>query len=70
MNEAQMRAKVCPIMSSGEVNTDFQKCVGSACALWEWNEPLYNGPDSYVSEPGPEGGCGLIARQRKVYGEV
>ena len=34
-------------------------CIGSGCMMWRWNEPLFDGPDSYVSEPGPEGYCGL-----------
>ena len=34
-------------------------CIASGCMMWRWNEPLFDGPDSYISEPGPEGYCGL-----------
>jgi len=33
-------------------------CVGAACMGWRWSEPIFNGPDSYQSDPGPKGYCG------------
>jgi hypothetical protein len=29
---------------------------------WRWTEYLYDGPDSYRSEPGPKGYCGLAGK--------
>ena len=36
-----------------------QQCVGSMCMAWRFAEILVDGPDSYQSEPGPKGYCGL-----------
>jgi len=33
-------------------------CIGSDCMGWRWSEPVFAGPDSYRSEPGPKGYCG------------
>lgn len=46
---------VCPVMSSGKQET---LCMGNACMWWQYDEPMFDGPDSYVSEPGPTGHCG------------
>ena len=33
-------------------------CIGSACMGWRWMEHMFDGKDSYQSEPGPKGYCG------------
>ncbi len=52
-----------PAMSSAMLRSmRFQVdrfCVGSKCMGWRWCEPLIDGPDSYQSEPGPKGYCGV-----------
>lgn len=65
MNLPEEKAKLlmCPILSAGQGGC--QQCEGSACFLWQWDEPMFDGPDSYVSEPGPTGHCGL-SRQEDV----
>ncbi len=35
-------------------------CIGSACMAWCWDVGMYNGVDSYVSDPGPTGHCGHV----------
>jgi hypothetical protein len=52
LREVDAKTKLCPVIRDN--------CHGSACFLWEWDEPLFDGPDSYVAEPGPTGHCGLI----------
>ncbi len=60
VTEAQAQHKLCPIMSAGKQTTH---CEGSACMMWQWDEALMLNPpdDSYISEPGPTGHCGLTA---------
>jgi hypothetical protein len=29
---------------------------------WRWTEVLHDGPDSYLSEPGPTGYCGMAGK--------
>lgn len=53
-DEKAITEKWCPLMRV--------KCVGSACMLWRWAEPLTDGPDSYLAEPGPLGFCGLAGK--------
>jgi hypothetical protein len=51
LRENDARAKMCPMTG--------RMCEASQCMLWQWDEPMIEGPDSYVSEPGPTGHCGL-----------
>lgn len=60
LTEKQARKKLCPMMSGNTSASGMVQCVGSHCFLWQFDEPLHDGPDSYVSEPGPTGHCGLI----------
>ncbi len=58
LREVDAKTKFCPVIGDA--------CRGSACFLWEWDEPLFDGPDSYVSEPGPTGHCGLTKGDKDV----
>ena len=53
VTEKEAQEMVCP----GLTNVDL--CMGSKCMAWRWCETMVNGPDSYISEPGPKGYCGL-----------
>ena len=44
--------------SKGDHHHPLQRCIASSCMWWKWDEELYDGPDSYVSEPPPTGHCG------------
>ena len=55
------KKKLCPMAHAFLADGAYQpKCVGSECMLWQWDEPLFEGPDSYISDPPPTGHCGLI----------
>ncbi len=55
--EEQAKRHNCPLVAR-DIN-ESTRCIGSACMAWRWTEHLFDGPDSYVSEPGPKGYCGL-----------
>ena len=59
--EKQARTKWCPLTVITESNPG-NHCIGSDCMLWRWEVALFDGPDSYVSEPGPRGFCGLAGK--------
>jgi len=59
MTENESKDKLCPLMACRPMSF----CVGSNCMAWRWNEPMFNGEDSYVSEPGPTGYCGLAGKE-------
>ena len=46
-----MSAPICPIMSHRSIHVE---CVGSRCALWQWQPRVKSG------DP-PHGYCGLVA---------
>lgn len=54
--DAEAKKKCCPLTG--------KNCLGSQCMLWEWDEDLFEGADSYISEPGPTGHCGLTRGER------
>lgn len=58
--EKEARTKRCPIQSAGKQTTN---CCASDCMLWEFDEAMFDGPDSYVSEPGPTGHCGMAKQE-------
>jgi hypothetical protein len=68
MTEKQASKKWCPMyrLSAGSPDTSRDNrtgtCIGSSCMAWRWTEPLVDGPNSYQSEPKPEGYCGLAGR--------
>ena len=55
------KTKLCPIMAALGSGSN---CRGSACFLFEFDEELFEGPDSYVAEPGPTGHCGLTRGEK------
>jgi hypothetical protein len=72
--EEQAKTKWCPLVryvhdgedvtSNRDVNFtplhgEPTNCLGSDCMAWRWTQPMFDGPDSYISEPGPKGYCGL-----------
>ena len=57
-SENAKNTKVCPI-----INGAGHMCHGSDCMMWTWNEPLFEGPDSYISDPPPLGHCGMTHPQ-------
>ena len=59
MTENEARQAVCPY----RFGRNQPYCLASLCMAWRWNEPMINGPDSYVSEPGPTGYCGLAGKE-------
>lgn len=58
--EKEARQKICPVMSAGKPKT---YCIASECMLWEFDERMFDGPDSYISEPGPVGHCGMAKQE-------
>lgn len=61
VTEGKARTMVCPILSIGK---DIPAvCTASTCVWWEFDEPMFDGPDSYVAEPGPTGHCGVIKQE-------
>jgi hypothetical protein len=50
--------ELSPAMVKSKGKTIELFCIGSQCMGWRFNEFMFNGPDSYVSEPGPLGYCG------------
>lgn len=58
--EAQV-VRCCGPVGCGEpdANDDDRYCIGARCMAWRFTEELFKGPDSYQSEPGPTGYCGL-----------
>lgn len=58
VTEATAKEMICPIISAGR---EDNLCRGSGCMMWQWDVPLMLNPpeDSYLSEPGPTGHCGL-----------
>lgn len=63
ITEEQAKKKICPIMSANLSATGVIRCEGSDCMLWEWDEAMFEGQDSYISEPGPTGHCGLTRQE-------
>lgn len=61
MNVTEQKAKtmICPIVSTPD---KLIKCTGSICMMWQFDEEMFDGPDSYVSDPGPLGHCGLTSK--------
>lgn len=54
------KLRCCGPEGCGTVEDDGKRyCIGSGCMAWNWTEKMVNGPDSYISEPGPKGYCGL-----------
>lgn len=45
---------------------EVRVCCGSQCMAWRWSETMVKGPDSYISEPGPKGYCGLAGKPLKL----
>ena len=58
MPEREAKNKRCP-RPAPFVLDNGGWCIGSNCMAWRWCETMVNGPDSYISEPGPKGYCGL-----------
>jgi len=58
IREADADKLLCPWLSL--LRGEQTNCKGSRCMLWQFDEQMIDGPDSYVSEPGPTGHCGLI----------
>lgn len=59
VTEKQARQKLCPVHSAGRPD---EKCSASDCMMWQFDVPMsIDAPDSYVSEPGPTGHCGLTS---------
>lgn len=56
LREVDAKKKICPIMSAGKPD---EYCVASKCMLWQFDEPMFDGPDSFVSDPPPTGHCGM-----------
>ncbi len=68
VTEAKARTKICPFrrISEGEETYGLAvipRCCASDCMLWEFDEPMFDGPDSYVAEPGPTGHCGMVKQE-------
>ncbi len=55
VREVDARTMLCPLTKD--------RCIASGCMLWQWDEPLLEGPDSYISDPPPTGHCGLIQQE-------
>lgn len=60
LTEKQARERWCPLV--GHRNKNQATCMASACMAWRFTEQLTDGPDSYQSEPGPTGYCGLAGK--------
>ena len=60
VTEKQASKKACPKAHAFLADGAYQPaCIGSDCMLWEFDVPMFEGPDAYVAEPGPTGHCGL-----------
>jgi len=57
--EAQAERLHCPMQFGKDCGG---ACLSSRCMAWRWTEVLVDGPDSYKSEPGPTGYCGLAGK--------
>lgn len=78
LTEKDAKAKWCPFARAQHPNAptggnrvigprgaEIMLCIGSACMAWQWDELMHDGPDSYISEPGPTGHCGLTSQEVK-----
>lgn len=64
VTEEIARTKRCPKAHAFLADGAHQPtCIGSECMLWEFGVPMFDGPDSYVAEPGPTGHCGLVQQR-------
>ena len=59
ITEKEANKRVCPLVSS---SGQPYVCEASNCMAWRWEIEMYAGPDSYMSEPGPKGYCGLAGK--------
>ncbi len=59
--------KRCPRAHAFLADGAYQPmCIGSECMLWEFDEQMFDGPDSYVSDPPPTGHCGMKNQEHKL----
>jgi hypothetical protein len=60
MTQAEAHQTHCCVEGCGSIEDDGRRyCETTMCMGWRWCEVLVKGPDSYISEPGPKGYCGL-----------
>jgi len=62
VTEKEARKKLCCGPKNCGIYLEIDEarvCCGSQCMAWQWCEVMTDGPDSYISEPGPKGYCGL-----------